>query len=792
MRSTVGRLIDIATQDSSQSEVMPVASIHALNILRVLVMDGGLTTFMAPYLGLLLELTISKFRSRFWGLRNVSMMLFSSLSIKIFGSRNTNKDTKEARMPIDEFFAAYPNLDAFLRSVLSETRTEDMDSDDGAESSLFAVVMLFSRMQAPEDEPKRSDEAERMQAYRALLSACLANKVWKVREVAAKAYSAFVPLRSAAQHAVRILATIGLHSQNEAHGKLVLLQRLLKSVADASASTSAMAKDVAALSESLAENASKLLERNLCAITQAAFVEVVQDLIGIRDAAFLDTAGHLVRVVTVWTSMLFADVERADVLEKVARSAGGPALLGVCTRFHLQVAAQGQNPDSFVHVCMQHVSCASQDVRIACLEALIGDDGIAALQQSSLRQPERVASFVRKLHATTQDEDEGIWHRVDSAEILHQIAAQRDAEGASWLKRAFVDDAIVSETASIARIVSSTVCVPLREALLPYFSHLCKLLLDRATLLDGTERMLQQWSWAVTRCADEYASVQSREAACAALRVLGAILFPASSSRLVTEEVTESALFKARIAAIDLLTDDDEEVRAEAAAMIGETISAATEIRNAAGAQVTRCEAMQQMARRGGASPDVSTDRAWTWMAVFYSPGETSASANLWEEYVVEQLMPSSAAMEELFEETFASNTLLFAEEKPNQFRDPEATIRRAARFVKLGWLEPMQREEMEERTTRSLVRLDQALASDAKYDAVTMHMLAVRLLLTQRILAQGAGASTEAERAAESIASSLGIDVPSLGSPASSKADLTQESNDDQDASAQPRYNIA
>ncbi|SJX62299.1 uncharacterized protein SRS1_13146 [Sporisorium reilianum f. sp. reilianum] len=796
LRSTVGRLMQIATQDSSQPDVMPVASIHALNILRVLVMDGGLTTHMTPYLGSLLELTISKFRSRFWGLRNVSMMLFSSLSIKIFGSRNTNKDTKDARMPIDEFFAAYPNLDAFLRRVLSETRTEDIGSDDGAESSLFAVVMLFSRMQAPEDEPKRSDEAARMQAYRTLLSGCLANKVWKVREVAAKAYSAFVPLRSAAQHAVAILATMDLHSQNDAHGKLMLLQRLLKSVADAVAPTSALKKDVAVLAESLAENASKLLERNQCAITQAAFLEVVQDLVGVRDAAFLDTAMHLVRVVSIWISTLFADMQRRDVMDKLARSAGGPALLGVCTRFHLQVAAQGAVSESFIDVCTQHVASASPDVRIACLEALIGDDGIAALQRSSLRQPDRVAPFIRKLHATTQDDEEGIWHRVHSAEILHQIAGQSDAEGASWLKRIFADDELVAETASIARIVSSTVCVPLREALLPYFSHLCKLLMDRATLAEGSQNMLQQWSSAVTRCGDDYASVQSREAACEALRVLGSFLFPATGAdlpQLQSEPATASALFRARVAAIDLLTDDDEEVRAEAAAMIGETISAAPENKGSAGVQVSRCEAMQQMARRGGASPDVSTDRAWTWMAAFYS--SKSGGVNLWERYALEQLIPSSVVMDQLFDEALATNTLLFAEEKPNQFRDPEATLRRAARFVDLASLESKEREEIEQRTTRSLVRLEQASTTGEKHDAVAVHMLAVRLLLTHELLANDAATSMEAERAAEAIATSLGIERSSMKSDSASsslEAHLDQESKDESDASGQPRYNIA
>ncbi|GAC93031.1 hypothetical protein PHSY_000592 [Pseudozyma hubeiensis SY62] len=795
LRSTVSRLMHIATHDSSQPDVMPVASIHALNILRVLVMDGGLTDHMSSYLGSLLELTISKFRSRFWGLRNVSMMLFSSLSIKIFGSRNINKETKDARMPIDEFFAAYPNLDAFLRRVLSDTSAEDVNCDDGAESSLFAVVMLFSRMQAPENEPVRRDEADRMQGYRTLLLECLANKVWKVREVAAKAYSAFVPLRTAAQHASIVLDTIGLQSQNDAHGKLMLLQRLIKSVADAAAPTSALAKDVAVLSESLAANASKLLERNQCHVTQAAFLEVVQDLIGIRDAAFLDTAGHLVRVVAIWTSMLLADVERPDVLAKLVRSPGGPALLGVCSRLQLQVAARGSGSDTFVEMCTRHITCASPDVRIACLEALISDDGIGALQQSLLRQPQLAAPFVRKLHATALDEEEGIWHRVHSAEVLHQIAIRECAEGASWLTRVFTDVALVSEAASIARVVRSTVCVPLREALLPYLSDMCKGLLDRPSVADGALSVFQQWSWAVTRCADDYASVQSREAACEALRVLGSFLFPASSAaslqQIPSDDATAPSLFEARIAAIDLLTDDDEEVRAEAAAMIGETISAVTGS-STAGVAATRCEAMQHLARRGGASPDLSTDRAWSWMAAVYATKQSSNTRYLWSRYVLDQLIPSSAAMEELFEEALAPDTVLFVDERPNQFRDPEATLRRAARFVDLASLEAAERAAIEQRTTQGLVRLEEALASGTKHEAVATHTLAMRLLLTRQLLDRDA--SSDADTTASSLASRLGIDSSSFEtlSPTGSRIGMVQEDKADPDASAQPRYNIA
>ncbi|SNX84651.1 uncharacterized protein MEPE_03360 [Melanopsichium pennsylvanicum] len=788
LRSTVGRLMDIAMQDSTQLDVMPVASIHALNILRVVVMDGGLTDHLSPYLGSLLELTISKFHSPFWGLRNVSMMLFSSLSIKIFGSRNTNKDTKEARMPVDEFFAAYPNLDAFLQNVLSQSHADGNGDDEGSESSLFAVVMLFSRLQALEDEPKRAEDAQRMETYRKLVASCVSNKVWKVREVAAKAYAAFVPLRSSATHARIILGTVSLRSQNETHGKLMLVKRLLKSVADAETPTAALTSDMLKLADTIVENASKLLEINQCAITQAAFLEVVQDFIGIRNAAFLGSAKYLLGVVGVWVSNFTADAARIDVLAELAHTAGGPALLGVCTRLELQVAAYNSTSESFLEVCTRQIVSHSEDVRISCLEALIGDDGINALQQSALSAKDRLTFFVRKLHATVKNQDEGIWHRVHSAQILHDIATRTDSDGVLWLDRILADDELIPEALSVGSIVVSTVFVPLREALLPYLSDLCKLLLTRtACIVEGTNAVLQKWCWATTQCADEYSSVQSREAACKALRVLASLLFPDHSSSNAFDEkfdeATKMALFHARIAAIDLLTDDDHDVRVEAAAMIGETVSAATgEDASFSGQR----KAMQQMARRGGASPDVSTDRAWSWMARFY------ATADAWHKYIWQQLVPDSAVIDKMFDEALATNTLLFAEEKPNQFRDPEATLRRAAKFVDVDRLDNRELTILEERTTENLIRLGQALSSGAKYDAVTMHVLGVHLVLAYQVL--GGTSSTEALQAAHSIASTLGIDVLSIGARASVKknfsADRQTESNSD--AGAQSRYNIA
>lgn len=59
LNETVQRLVAIAADDKSESK----ARIHALNVVRVLVLDGALSEVMAPFVGELLTLTIRCFSS---------------------------------------------------------------------------------------------------------------------------------------------------------------------------------------------------------------------------------------------------------------------------------------------------------------------------------------------------------------------------------------------------------------------------------------------------------------------------------------------------------------------------------------------------------------------------------------------------------------------------------------------------------------------------------------------------------------------------------------------------------
>ncbi|SPO26136.1 uncharacterized protein UTRI_02412 [Ustilago trichophora] len=272
------------------------------------------------------------------------------------------------------------------------------------------------------------------------------------------------------------------------------------------------------LGESITANASKLLELNGCAITQSAFLEVVQDFIGIRQSAFLPVALQ-------WP--LMSDDRRRQLLD-------------TCTR-HLLL------PRKMYASAVSKRSSVRMD---RCPAAVLST------------APDRLASFVRKLQATVQDEEEGIWHAYTRPRCCTK-SRSRPTPRVPWLQHVFADGSCVRKLRRSVKLWSTT-CVPLREALLPYLSDLCKLLLSaRPTAKD--EQVVQCFSSGrgQSPSAPMSTHLSSRERLLSSVARTWVLLFPALGEESLSErewqKETAEALFKAEIAAIDLLTDDDED-----------------------------------------------------------------------------------------------------------------------------------------------------------------------------------------------------------------------------------------
>ena len=547
-------------------------------------------------------------------------------------------------MPVDEFFLTHPNLDEFLRRTLAEKLDSSNKTSESDESSVFAVLMLFSRMQAPELQQENVRHAERLTAFANLIKKCASSTVWKIREMAAKAFASVVPLASASRVCVELLSQTSLSNQNQLHGTLLIVQRLMRSINESLMPPSSIEASMDELASILKQKIQTILSSNKCAVTQMAFLEVLQDFAGVRRDTFERHGNDILAEVRPW-ALGMMDLANKDT-SIVINNPHGPSLIAACTRSLLQassrVSAEAGSKQGFLSTCTLLLSHSVEDVRLSVVEAIVGDDAVT-LKKSASESSEgfrQLVEFGNLLHRLISIDSESIWVRVNAAEILHYLLADDAAEITGNFALALFGGSeadVVKHTTSLTELVRATPCVPLREALLPVLADLCAVLHNSSTQSLASKSVVEECCQILSKCADEYESVQSREAAGIALRRMGRYLFPNSTDSKPLD-LESASIFAARIAAIQLLTDDDEDVRIEAAAMFAETISSATSGVKPATVSANLAT-LTRVARSSGTSCEVSTDRAWGWMVSEYR----GSTQNLWSQYVWQELVLSQS-----------------------------------------------------------------------------------------------------------------------------------------------------
>lgn len=264
-------------------------SVHALNVLRLIILDGAFSFELDRYISPLLMLTISGFAHNEWAVRNSSMMVFSAIVQKCV-AKDKNSSTKghtsnnnsssssggvgsaaaagALSVSAREFFRRYPGIDEFLVRRLSENTTNRASVRD--EHCLYPLLLLFAKFQAvfssnealgltteaaavaTNAHQTHIDQLTSIIRQRYLGHASLA-----IRQVAARALSALIPisqipiaieslmvdifpsnviqkasaseLKTAARSAKkdRPAATIAL-TINELHGRLLVILELLQ------------------------------------------------------------------------------------------------------------------------------------------------------------------------------------------------------------------------------------------------------------------------------------------------------------------------------------------------------------------------------------------------------------------------------------------------------------------------------------------------------------------------------------------------------------------------------------
>lgn len=157
--------------------------VHALNILRMIILDAPLASAISPFVGDAVISAILGYDDPSWAIRNSSTMVFAAAMLRVVDSdknaSNSDKTSSNA-ITLTELFRRYPPLATFIPSVL-RICLEEMESKGNVKSEMFPLLLMLSRVQPVLDSStKVSDD------FVPLLFRCLGSKDHGIRHAAAR------------------------------------------------------------------------------------------------------------------------------------------------------------------------------------------------------------------------------------------------------------------------------------------------------------------------------------------------------------------------------------------------------------------------------------------------------------------------------------------------------------------------------------------------------------------------------------------------------------------------------
>jgi hypothetical protein len=149
--------------------------------------------------------------------------MFTTLLNRLFGTSRSRNDYACMRSAFDArgFFERYPSVRGVLLGNLREQVGALGADDTSSVEMVYPALSLIARLDYAEGY-------EDMAEFEPLIVACMRSRIWKVREMAAKAYSALVGPGEIVKTVQRLLSDTVDGKQNWIHGDLNAVRVLLE------------------------------------------------------------------------------------------------------------------------------------------------------------------------------------------------------------------------------------------------------------------------------------------------------------------------------------------------------------------------------------------------------------------------------------------------------------------------------------------------------------------------------------------------------------------------------------
>ncbi|RUS20928.1 hypothetical protein BC937DRAFT_94012 [Endogone sp. FLAS-F59071] len=280
LTATMKSLVEIASEQPARDayQTLDLPQVHAFNILRTIFTDAKLRTDVLPYISDGFSLAINGFSSQSWAVRNCSMMLFSTLLQRTFGTKKT-KDEHDSmdNLTSREFFTRFPLLLQYLLREL-QTAVKQLLTDKQyprVHPGLYSVLTLLARLHPSLMD--RSDTELTMGPFVPLVMSCASSSIFKTREMSARALVPLINSTNLVSTVIQILDSCSLASQNELHGRLVQVQFLLRGHLYNIASYEVMKNFATRLPDVIASKIDITMPLNTCDITRSVMLDIITE-----------------------------------------------------------------------------------------------------------------------------------------------------------------------------------------------------------------------------------------------------------------------------------------------------------------------------------------------------------------------------------------------------------------------------------------------------------------------------------------------------------------------------------
>ncbi|KAG0674582.1 hypothetical protein C6P40_002101 [Pichia californica] len=225
VKPTFYKLIEVANLSVDELDAdmdnMNLPQVNAFNCIKAIFIDASLSEESILYVDDAFSLTLNSFASPYWAIRNCAVMLFTALQNRLFSSKKVKANYLPS-YPARLFFEKFESIHELFFTVLNESISKGLKNQTEVEK-IFPILTVMSRL---EPTPGYTGLNE----FIPLIIDILENKIWKVREMAARSLPSMIGNEESFKYTInKLLANVISNSKNfnMIHGSLLAIREII-------------------------------------------------------------------------------------------------------------------------------------------------------------------------------------------------------------------------------------------------------------------------------------------------------------------------------------------------------------------------------------------------------------------------------------------------------------------------------------------------------------------------------------------------------------------------------------